>query len=130
MPMPPSVTRQTLQKAEEHADKVAAKLWFLDLKFTQFFTPKLVGALWAIYLCLLVLAFVASAVQTVMHINPLFAIFVILFQFVVMVFAAISARVFLEFILVMFRVAERLEPLQNLEFLKHLADHEEKPPLR
>ena len=41
---PAERARQTLRKAEEQAEKVAAKLWFLDLKFSQFFTPKLVGA--------------------------------------------------------------------------------------
>ncbi len=42
---PAERARQAFQKAEEHADKVAAKLWFLDLKFARFFTPKLAGAL-------------------------------------------------------------------------------------
>ena len=54
-------TARAFRMAEEHADKVATKLWFLDLKFSRFFTPKLVGPLWAIYLCLVVLYFLGSA---------------------------------------------------------------------
>ena len=117
--------RQAFRKAEEQAEKVAARLWFLDLKFSQFFTPKLIGALWAIYLCLAVLLFLGSAVHYLLNLNALFAILAIIVQFFVLALAVISARVLLEVILVIFRIAERLEPLKHLEYLKHLEKHGE-----
>ena len=106
--------RQTFQKAEEHADKVAAKLWFLDLKFGRFFTPKLVVALWAIYLCLVVILFLGGAVHCLLTLNALYALGLIVVQFISLLFAVISARVILEAILVIFRIAEHLEALRHL----------------
>jgi hypothetical protein len=110
--------RQTFRKAEEHADKVASKLWFLDLKFEHFFAPKLVGALWALYLCLIVLAFVVSSIHSLFTMNAFFALLTICGEFLLLIFAAIFTRVMLEMFLVMFRVAERLENLKYLENLK------------
>lgn len=114
-------TRQTFRKAEEQAEKVAAKLWFLDLKFSRFFTPKLVGAFWAIYLCLAVILFVGYTVHYLLALNALFALLAIVVEFITLVFAVLAARILLEAILVMFRIAEHLESLKHLENLKHLA---------
>jgi hypothetical protein len=116
--------RRTLQKAEEQAEKVAAKLWFLDLKFTRFFTPKLVGALWAIFLCLVVVFFLGSTVYYLATLNALYAIVMIAVQVLVLLFAVISTRIVLEVFLVIFRMTEYLEPLKHLEYLKHLEQKE------
>jgi hypothetical protein len=115
-------TRRTFQKAEEQAEKVAAKLWFLDLKFSRFFTPKLVGAVWALYVCLVVVFFLCGIVYDVLNLSVLLVPFVMLVQFIALLFAVISARVVLEAILVIFRISEHLEALKHLEHLKHLAD--------
>ncbi len=119
--------RRTFRKAEEHAEKVAAQLWFLDLKFSQFFTPKLVGALWAVYLCLAVLLFLGSAIYYLATYNAFLALVFILFQFVVLMFAVISARIVLEAFLVMFRIAEHLSHLKHLEYLKNLEEQGKTP---
>ena len=116
--------RRTLRMAEEQADKVAAKLWFLDLKFSRFYTPKLVGPLWAIYLCLVVIFFLSSAVYDVLNINLFIAPFAIVVQFIFLSFAVIFTRIILEVVLVIFRVAENLEPLKHLERLKSSPDNE------
>ncbi len=100
--------RRTFKKAEEQAEKVAAKLWFLDLKFSRFFTPKLVGPLWAIYLCLVVILFLESTVYDVLHMGLFIAAFAIVVQFIFLVFAVIAGRVVLEVLLAIFRAAERL----------------------
>jgi len=120
---PPDRARRTIRKAEEQAEKVAAKLWFLDLKFSQFFTPKLIGVLWAIYLCLVVFTFLGSAVWFLLVLPALFALLAIIFQFIVLTFALIFTRIVLEVFMVIFRVAEHLEPLKHLEYLKHLENH-------
>jgi len=112
--------RETFRKAEEHADKVADKLWFLDLKFSHVFAPKLVGALWAIYLCISVLGFLISAFQTVVTTKLLFVPFVVLFQFLGLLFALVLGRVVLEALLVVFRMGEHMEHLRHLEHLKQL----------
>jgi hypothetical protein len=101
--------RLAIQMAGEHAEKVAAKLWFLDLKFSQLFTPKLIGPLWAIYLCLIVIVFLFSAVNYLFTLNVLLAIFMIVVQLIALVFAAIAGRIVLEVLLVVFRTAQRLE---------------------
>ena len=106
--MPPSA-RRTFQMAEEQADKVAETLWFLDLKFSRFFTPKLVGPLWATYLCLIVILFLGSIVYDLRNLPMLFVPFAIIVDFIALVFALIGGRVVLEAVLKIFRVADRLE---------------------
>ena len=109
--------RRTLRMAEEQADKVAAKLWFLDLKFTRFFTPKLVGPLWAIYLCLVVVSLLGSVVYDALNLSLFVVPFVMVIQFVFLLFAVIFTRIILEVILAIFRIAERLEPPKHLDDL-------------
>jgi hypothetical protein len=116
--------RRTFEKAGEQAEKVAQELWFLDLKFTRFFTPKLVGALWAIFLCLVVFIFLGSTVYYLFTYNALYALAAILFQLLGLSFTVLWIRILLEVFLVMFRIAEQLESLKNLEYLKHLADQQ------
>ena len=55
--MPRSVRGRRSERRKSRRRRSPHKLWFLDLKFSRFFTPKLVGALWAIYLCLVVILF-------------------------------------------------------------------------
>jgi hypothetical protein len=119
---PAERARQAFQKAEEHADKVAAKLWFLDLKFAHFFTPKLAGALWAIFLCLIAIQFLISFFQSLAMLasHPFMSMGGMLLALVGLVFGVVCSRVVLEVLLVMFRIAERLEDLKHLEHLKHL----------
>jgi hypothetical protein len=126
-PDPKQRVKETFRKAEEQADKVAATLWFLDLKFNQFFTPKLIGAVWALYLCLIILVFLGSCIHSLLTMYLPFALFTILVEFVGLMFAMIFTRVLLELFLVMFRVAEHLENLKYLENLKHL-DNLGNPP--
>jgi hypothetical protein len=115
------LARQTFRKAEEHAEKVAEKLWFLDLKFSQFFTPKLIGALWALYLCLAVILFVVGTLSDLFNAGLFPALLHMVVHIVALAFSLVFGRVMLEVILVTFRIAESLEPLKHLENLKHLA---------
>jgi hypothetical protein len=126
---PAERARQAFQKAEEHADKVAAKLWFLDLKFSHFFTPKLAGALWAIFLCLIAIQFLLATFQalSVLASHPFACLGGILLALATLAFAAVCSRVVLEVFLVTFRIAERLENLKHLEYLKHLENHSAAP---
>jgi len=95
--------------AEEQSEKVAAKLWFLDLKFKRFFTPKLAGPLWAIYSCLAVVLFLGSVVYDLFNLGLFFAPFAIVVQFTFLVVAVIFARIVLEAALAIVRAAEHLE---------------------
>jgi hypothetical protein len=117
---PAERARQAFQKAEEHADLVADKLWYLDLKFTHFFTPKLAGALWAIFLCLIGIQFLISFFQSLALLpsHPFLSLGGTLLALVGLVFGAVCSRVVLEVLLVTFRIAERLE---NLKYLEHLS---------
>jgi hypothetical protein len=124
----PDRTRRTIKKAGEQAEKVAAKLWFLDLKFSQFFTPKLVGATWALFLCLVVIGFLTSTVYNLATMTVLRALLAIIGELLVSAFAVVFSRVILELFLVTIRIAEHLESLKHLEYLKHLETHE-KPAL-
>jgi hypothetical protein len=108
--------RRTFRKAEEQAEKVAAKLWFLDLKFSQFFTPKLVGLLWALNLCLVAIFFLGSLASTVYYLftlNPLHALFMIVVQFFALLCEVIFTRIVLEVFLVTFRISDQLERMKN-----------------
>jgi hypothetical protein len=109
------VARETFRKAEEQAEKVASTLWFLDLKFTRFFTPKLIGVVWAVYLCLVAMLFLFSSFGCLLTMNPFHALVTIFVQFVALIFAVVSGRVVLESILVIFRIAESLEAMKRPE---------------
>lgn len=102
--------RRTMRMAEEQSEKVAAKLWFLDLKFSRFFTPKLAGPLWAICACLAVLLFLGSAAYDLFNMSIFFSPWAILIQFLIMLCTVIAARVILEAAVAVVRVAEAREP--------------------
>ena len=120
---PAERARQAFQKAEEHAKKVAAKLWFLDLKFAHFFTPKLAGALCAFFLCLI--SFFQSLALLPSH--PFVSLGGMLLAVVGLVFGVVCSRVVLEVLLVTFRIADRLEDLKHLKHLKNLENHPPAP---
>jgi hypothetical protein len=105
--------RQTFRKAEEQADAVAAKLWFLDLKFSQFFTPKLIGAVWALFVCLAVLTFVVYSLSSLSTIGFFPTIPHVIVGFVTLIFSLVFSRVVLEVIIAIFRMAEHLESMDK-----------------
>ena len=110
--------------AEEQAEKVAAKLWFLDLKFSRFFTPKLIGPLWAAYLCMIAAFFLFSMVEDLVVLKVFLALMAIGVQFVALVFEVIAGRVILEVVLVIFRMGERLEAPKPSEHVAPIAGQE------
>jgi len=120
-PDPAERARQAFQKAEEQAEKMADKLWFLDLKFNHFFTPRLAGALWAIFLCLIAITYLIATLQSLSLLpkNPFSALAGMLLALVSFVFAAVFSRVVVEVLLVIFRIGQRLEDLKHFEDLKH-----------
>ncbi len=115
--------RQTFRHAEVQAEKVAAQLWFLDLKFSQLFAPKLIGAVWALYLCLVVVFFFASTAFWLSTLTALQAFLLIIVEFIALPFSVIFTRVILEVFLVIFRIAERLESPKQVEPLEGMMDH-------
>jgi hypothetical protein len=99
----------------EQSEKISKKLWFLDLKFTQFFTPKLIGFVFVLFILTTVIGLVCVGVYVVLALPLLQAIFVFIVEAIIFVVLAICLRVFLETFLVLFRIAEHLSYLRYLE---------------
>jgi hypothetical protein len=103
-----------LRAAAEAAEQVSQKLWFLDLKFEQFATPRLIGILYTATLIGMVL-FAFSIAAYFLYTEPaLKAAFIIVFDVIVLAFMAIALRVFLECCLLGFKIAEHLSHLRHL----------------
>jgi hypothetical protein len=115
LPPPPRTTPEALKRASESVEQVSQKLWFLDLKFTEFATPRLIGFVFAAYLLLSVLAEVAVIFYALLNMPVIQATFGIVFEAIFLVFLAICFRVFLETFLVIFRIAEHLSYLRYLK---------------
>jgi len=110
-------TVESLRAANEAAEKVSKKFWFLDLKFEQFATPKLVGFIFASSLLFLVFSGIGASVYLLLFTPILGAVFGILGIFIFVIFYAVMIRVMLELFLISFRIAEHLSHLRNLERL-------------
>lgn len=115
-PPPPSRRPpEAVRNAAKAADDVTKKLWFLDLKFEQFATPRLIGFLFTASLLLLITIGVGSIAYgffTQPLLKVIFGAVVILIWLVVM---AVGLRVFFEGCLIMFRATEHLSNLRHLK---------------
>ncbi|HEX3598990.1 MAG TPA: DUF4282 domain-containing protein [Lacipirellulaceae bacterium] len=111
------VVDTTSRKAED----VSNKLWFLDLKFTQFATPRLIGFVFFLWLILLAVAFLSSVGYAIIKMPVWLAALSVTANSVTVFILAILARVVLESFLVVFRIAESLT---NLQYLKEIASND------
>lgn len=100
-------------------EAVTQKLWFLDLKFSEFATPRLIGFVFLLYLILCGLSFVAFVGYTLLTLPVLFAAAAIVADLILTLISAVLVRVFLEAFLVVFRIAESLT---QLRYLKSIAE--------
>lgn len=118
-PPPPrsEKTVQTIQAATEAADQVSKKLWFLDLRFEGFATPRLIGFVFAASLIALALGFIWSCGYFLLNVPVIHAAFSIVASLVLTILMAVCMRVLLEICLLGFRVAENLKYLRYLEYL-------------
>ncbi len=120
-PPPPRSEKsvQTIQAAAEAADQVSQKLWFLDLRFDSFATPRLIGFVFAASLVGLTLTFLGSAAYFILNIPIIQAVFAIIVNLLFCTLFAVWLRVCLELCLLGFRIVE------NLNYLQHLANLDE-----
>lgn len=97
------------------AKQVSQKLWFLDLKFEQFATPRLIGVVFLLWMLLCAVACAGTLVYAVITMPIWLAAIVMTGNILASLLSAICIRVILETFLVMFRMVEHLE---NLKYLK------------
>ena len=94
------------------AKQVSQKLWFLDLKFEQFATPRLIGAVFLLWMLMCVVSFAGTMVYAVITMPIWLAAIVMTGNLLASLLSAICVRVILETFLVMFRMVEHLENLK------------------
>lgn len=114
-PPPARKTPEALRAASQAADDVTQKLWFLDLKFEQFATPRLIGFVFVAWLLIFSLIGVGVVLYALFNLPIVQAVVVAVFSIIYLVVAAVGLRVFLECCLVVFRVAEHLSYLRYLK---------------
>jgi hypothetical protein len=115
-PIPPRrVSPASIQTVTDTADQVSQKLWFLDLRFEQFATPKLIGFVFATSLAALILLTVGVAGYALLNFPVIQAVFIVLVDIVLFALLAVGFRVCLELFLVIFRIAEHLSYLRHLQ---------------
>lgn len=113
--LPPRAYSESYRAATDAAEQVSQKLWFLDLKFERFATPKLIGFVFTAFLVCLVLLAGAVAAYTLLNYPALQAAFIIALDLFLLALLAISVRVYLELCLLGFRMVEHLSYLRHLQ---------------
>ncbi|QDS88836.1 hypothetical protein EC9_30310 [Rosistilla ulvae] len=113
-PPPSRKSPEAVRTALKASDNVSKKLWFLDLKFEQFATPRLIGFLFAASLLLLVLLGVGSIGYALLNYPVLQAAIISVVTIIYLFILAVGMRVFFEGCLLMFRMTEHLSNLRHL----------------
>jgi hypothetical protein len=106
--------RETVDAVNKHSEEVSKKLWFFDLKFESFFTPKLIGFAFLAWMTIAAISLAASAVWALLTIPALQAAAAIIGEALTLLVMTIMVRVLLENTLVFFRVAEHLQHLKTI----------------
>lgn len=114
-PNPPPSQPESLRAAAEAAAEVSRKLWFLDLSFQQFATPRLIGFVFTTALVGLMLSAIGIAAYALLNEPVIKAVFIIIFDVILLALLAVCLRVFLESCLLGFRAVEHLSYLRYLE---------------
>lgn len=107
-------THSVIDTTTRTADTVSKKLWFLDLKFEQFATPRLIGLVFLLWMILAVISLVGVIGYAFITMPVWLALVTIVAQFIVSIISAVLVRVLLEAFLVVFRIAEHLSYLRHL----------------
>ena len=102
-----------IQALEEKADEINQKVWFLDLKFTRFVTPKLIGVLFATYIVCILLGFVGFIVFGIFNKPILEVALGTVGLAIAIVFNLILVRVLMEIALVIFRIENHLAAIRK-----------------
>jgi len=118
-PIRPPSSPESVRAAAEAAAQVSRKLWFLDLSFQQFATPRLIGFVFITALVGLVLTAIGVAFHVLFNFPVLKAAFILVVDVIILGMLAVCLRVFLECCLLGFKMVE------HLSHLRHLANDEE-----
>jgi hypothetical protein len=109
------INSDSIRLATETVENVSNKLWFLDLRFEQFATPRLIGFVFVASLLLLGLIGVGAIGYGLWTLPALQALIVGIVVVIELVILAICLRVFLECCLIAFKIADHLSHLRHLE---------------
>lgn len=105
--------KSTFREAGMKANEAAGFLWFLDLKFNRFVSVSIIRVIWTLYLALvtsaLVLGIIGGTLAYPFTRTPSVSIGTVLG----VVFLSLMFRVFLETIMVIFRMAEHLRTINE-----------------
>ncbi len=109
----PDGLHSTLADAQRKADRAAGIFWFLDLKFKRFVSTTIIRLVWALYLLFGSIGLVANVLRSIV-LFPLaeglsWAVGTILLFFL----SALMFRVFLEVVMVVFRISEQLHEMNQ-----------------
>lgn len=105
----------TIKNIEQQAEKISNKLWFLDLKFTEFFTPRLIGVVYALFMLLTTGLTIWGCFYALWTLPVIKAAIAMVALVIYLAISAVCFRVFLETFLVVFRIAEHLSYLKYLK---------------
>ena len=115
-PSPPTrKAPEAIRDATQAAEGVSQKLWFLDLKFEQFATPRLIGFVFVAALVLFAILGVGSAAYALWTLPAIQAVIVTILVVLQLAILAVGLRVFLECCLIVFRIADHLAFLRYLK---------------
>lgn len=116
------INSESIRLATETVENVSNKLWFLDLRFEQFATPRLIGFVFVFGLLVLGLSVIGMAVYGILN-HPILEVVGVLVTYIIFCTAmAVMLRVFLECCLIAFRIADHLSHLRHLETLTSAAN--------
>lgn len=105
--------QSTLRDVQQTAEKAAGTFWFFDLKFDRFVTGPIIRIVWAVYLLFGSLGLVFTVVGSIFKYPILEAALWSGLSIVGFIFLALMLRVWLEAFMVIFRMSERLQQINE-----------------
>jgi hypothetical protein len=110
---PPSKPTVDIQALGEKAEEINQKVWFLDLKFSRFVTPKLIGGLFAVYIILFLLGAAGILIYGIFNDTIINVALGAVGLVIVGTLNLVIVRVLMEIALVIFRIEDHLAAIRK-----------------
>jgi hypothetical protein len=102
-----------VQALGEKAEEMNQKVWFLDLKFSRFVTPKLIGGLFAVYIIFFLFGAAGILIYGIFNDTIINVALGAVGLVIVGTLSLVIVRVLMEIALVIFRIEDHLSALRN-----------------
>jgi len=104
--------KSTFEDAQKKADEAAGVLWFLDLKFSRFVAPTLMRVIWVLLLCEFTVILISTPIAWLFK-GDEYSLRMMVLSIFFSALLLVMARVSLEALMAIFRMAEHLREMNE-----------------